>query len=206
MKLKHWPILIILLVILFALTWWRTSPDVVIEYNIMVALQAIQTPASIRYFQFVTDSISFISLGIPAVFLFTGLIKKKSDFTRKGLLVLLCIGLAGLLSYGVKSTLRVKRPYDVDARITKWSGGGNASFPSGHTTEATAAVLGFYLVLFRTRLSLLLGGAWALLIMFTRIVLGVHNFSDILAGILIGSIGFILMEAIFQRYSPGPYD
>jgi membrane-associated phospholipid phosphatase len=174
------------------------------EYQWIVDVQGRQTPTSISFFQNVTDYISFISLGIPAIFLFTGLIKKKSDLTRKGLLVLLCIGLSGLLSYAVKRTTHIQRPYEVDSRISKWSGGTNNSFPSGHTTEATTAVLGFYCVLFRTRLSLFLAGSWALLIMFTRIVLGVHSFTDILAGIVIGSMGFILMQTIFQKFSPNP--
>jgi undecaprenyl-diphosphatase len=201
MKLKFWPILILLLTSLFLLAWWRTSPQAARENHIIASWQANQTPASIHFFQIVTDSISFISIGIPAIFLFTGLISKKADLTRKGLLVLLCIGLAGLLSYAVKRTLQVPRPYEVDTHITKWSGGTNNSFPSGHTTEATAAAIGFYLVLFRTRLSLLLGAAWAILIMFTRIILGVHSFSDILGGIVIGSMGFLIMRAIFQHYS-----
>lgn len=194
-----------LLVVLFPLAWWRTSPNMATEYQWIVDLQGHQTPSSIRFFQGVTDYISIISLGIPAIFLFTGLIKKKSDLTYKGLLVLLCIGLSGLLSYAVKRTTQIQRPYEVDSRISKWSGGTNNSFPSGHTTEATTAALGFYLILFRTRLSLFLGMAWAMLIMFTRIALGVHSFSDILAGIVIGTIGFILMRAIFEKLSPSPH-
>lgn len=201
MKIKHGPILIILVTVLFVLAWWRTSSHMDIEYQWIVDLQARLSPASISFFQGVTDYISFISLGIPALFLLTGLIKKKSELTRKGLLVLLCIGLSGLLSYAVKRTTHLPRPWEVDARIIKWSGGTNNSFPSGHTTEATTAALGFYLVLFRTRISLFLGGAWAMLIMFTRIALGVHSFSDILAGIIIGSLGFVLMQDIFQRFS-----
>ena len=201
MKLKFWPILISLLVILFVLAWWRTSPHAALENPVIARWQGYQTTASIHFFQFITDSISFISIGIPATFLFAGLIRKNKDLTRKGLMVLLCIGLAGLLSYTVKRTLQVPRPYETDARITKWSGGTNNSFPSGHTTEATAAALGFYVVLFRSRLSLFLGGAWALLIMFTRIILGVHSFSDILGGIVIGSMGFVIMRAVFQHFS-----
>lgn len=194
-----------LLVGLFPLAWWRTSPNMAIEYQWIVDLQGHQTPSSVRFFQGITDYISFISLGIPAIFLFTGLIKKKSDLTRKGLLVLLCIGLSGLFSLAVKRTTHLPRPWEVDARIIKWSGGTNNSFPSGHTTEATTAALGFYLILFRTRLSLFLGAAWAILIMFTRIALGVHSFSDILAGIVIGSISYIIMVAIFEKLSPSPH-
>jgi membrane-associated phospholipid phosphatase len=172
------------------------------EQDLMVELQTRQTGTSVQFFQAITDSISFVSLGIPSVFLFMGILRKKRDLTRKGLMVLLCIGLSGLLSYAVKRTMHMPRPYEVDTRILKWSGGTNNSFPSGHTVEATSAALGFSLVLFRTPLSIFLSAAWALLIMFTRIVLGVHNFTDIAAGITIGCIGFLLMQRIFLHYSP----
>ncbi len=190
------------MVILIGLGCWRISTFAENEHNLIVKLQTHQTPGSIGFFQGVTDSISFVSLGIPTIFLLTGLIKKNNDLARKGLLVLLCIGFTGLLSYAVKRTLQVPRPYEVDSRIAKWSGGTNNSFPSGHTAEATAAALGFSIILFRTRLSIFLAAAWALLIMFTRIILGVHSFTDILAGIVVGFMGLLIMQRIFQHFSP----
>jgi undecaprenyl-diphosphatase len=203
MKKKSWFILSALVVVLIGLGILRTSSFKEKEQNIIAELQAAQSPSSIKFFQVVSDSISFISLGIPAVFLITGLVKRNKDFTRKGLLILLSIALAGLIGAVIKRTVKEPRPYEVDSRITQWSVGGSNSFPSGHTAEASVAALGFSLILFRTPISVVLTVMWALLIMLSRIVLGVHNFTDILAGIVVGCIGLLIMQNIFERFTRG---
>ena len=199
MKKKIWILLIALVIVLIGLGFVRTSSFKVTEQNIIADLQAKQSPASIRFFQVISDSISFISLGIPALFLLIGLIKKNNDFKRKGLLILLSIALAGLISATIKRTFKEPRPYEVDSRITQLSVGGSNSFPSGHTAEVSAAALGFSFILFRTPLSILLSVIWALLMMYSRIVLGVHNFTDIIAGFVVGCRGLLMMQNIFER-------
>ena len=199
MKKKIWILLIALVIVLTGLGVLRTSSFKVTEQNIIADLQAKQSPASIRFFQVISDSISFISLGIPALFLLIGLIKKNNDFKRKGLLILLSIALAGLISATIKRTFKEPRPYEVDSRITQLSVGGSNSFPSGHTAEVSAAALGFSFILFRTPLSILLSVIWALLMMYSRIVLGVHNFTDIIAGFVVGCMGLLMMQNIFER-------
>ena len=199
MKNKFWLAIILLVVVLAGLAVIRTSHVKEQEQDVIVAIQASLTPASIKFFQVVSTSISFVSLGIPAIFLITGLVKKKKDFTKKGLLILLSIALAGTISATIKRTLKEPRPYEVDARITQLSVGGSNSFPSGHTAEASVAALGFSLILFRTPISVVLSIIWALFIMLSRIVLGVHNFTDIIAGFVVGCLGLLIMQKIFER-------
>jgi len=201
MKKKFWLVLIMLVVILAGLGLLRNSAFKVTEQDIIANLQSRQSPASVRFFQVVSDSISFISLGIPAVFLAIGLAKKSKDLRNKGLVILLSIGLAGLIGAVIKRTFKEPRPYEVDTRITQWSVGGSNSFPSGHTAEVSAAALGFSLILFRTPLIIVLSVIWAMTMMFSRIVLGVHNFTDIAAGFVVGCIGLLIMHNIFERFS-----
>lgn len=177
---------------------YRVSSYKVKEQNIIAELQIHQTPGSIRFFQVVSHSISFVSLGIPAVFLVTGLLRRRKLWVRNALIVLLSIALGGVISATIKRTIKEPRPYEVDSRITQWSVGGSNSFPSGHTVEATAAAIGLAMLLFRTPLSIVLAAVWALLIMFSRIVLGVHNFTDILGGIAIGCIGLLVINKLFE--------
>ena len=81
----------------------------------------------------------------------------------------------------------------------------NASFPSGHSSNTMAILLLF---------ALLSGGGWrtwlavgvAVLVGWTRIVLGVHWPSDVLAGWMLGA-GVALLAFAFARYRilpPGP--
>lgn len=197
---KFWLTFTVLVVVLLGLGFLRISSFKEKEQNVIAALQASQSPSSIRFFQVVSDSISFISLGIPAIFLITGLVKKNRDYARKGLMILLSIALAGSVCATIKRTVKEPRPYEVDSRITQWSVGGSNSFPSGHTAEVSAAALAFSLILFRTPVIIVLSVIWALLMMLSRIILGVHNFTDILGGFVVGCLGLLITYTLFERY------
>ena len=197
---QFWLKLGLLIILLIALLLIRNSSFKLMEQDAIAALQHGLSPAWVRFFQFVSNSISFVSLTIPAFFLFSGLLRKRKVMARKGLVILLSIALAGSIGAAIKRTFKEPRPYEVDTRITQWSVGGSNSFPSGHTAEATAAALGFTLILFRTSMAALLSVIWALLIMFSRIILGVHNFTDIAAGITLGCIGMLIMIQVFRHY------
>ena len=201
MSKKFWLQIAVLAIAVTALAFHRVSSQKIKEQDIIAELQMHQSPLSIRFFQVVSDSISFISLGIPALFLTLGLVKKRKVWVRQGLIILLGIALGGLISATLKRTIKEPRPYEVDARITQLSVGGSNSFPSGHTVEATAAAIGFSFILFRTPLSVILSITWAVLIMFSRIVLGVHNFTDILGGIAIGCMGILIVHQLYERRS-----
>ena len=200
MNKNSWFRLVALVIVVIGLAFYRVSPNKVKEQNIIAEIQLHQSPGSIHFFQLVSDSISFFSLGIPAIFLVSGLIKKRKVWVRNALIILLGISLGGLISAVLKRTIREPRPYEVDARITQWSVGGSNSFPSGHTVEATAAAIGFSMILFRTPISIVLSVIWALTIMFSRIVLGVHNFTDILGGMAIGCIGLLIVHQVFEKF------
>ena len=72
-----------------------------------------------------------------------------------------------------------------------------ASFPSGHTTIAFAAMVSLSFVWPKFRYIFL---SLATLIGFSRIVLGAHYLSDVLAGALLGSItSYIIYKKLFRN-------
>jgi len=198
MKSRFWIIILLLVGLVTALGFYRVSANKVKEQNIIAELQVQQSAGSVRFLQLVSDSINFFSLGIPAIALAAGLFLKRKVWVRHALIILLGIALGGLISATIKRTIREPRPYEVDPRIAQLSVGGSNSFPSGHTVEATAAAVGISLLLFRSSLSAVLSGIWVLLIMSSRIILGVHNFTDIAAGAVIGCLGLFIVYQLFS--------
>src|SRR5438105_9128975 len=106
-----------------------------------------QNPAAtltVNFFQFISDSISYFSMGVPVVITIVREFNKQSDKKQNRLsllYILVSIAIAGLISYAMKKTFTEPRPYEVDARIAQLSVGGGYSLPSGHTTEAFASAM-----------------------------------------------------------------
>jgi membrane-associated phospholipid phosphatase len=129
----------------------------------------------------------------------------------------LAIGLPGLFAAIVKGMIGRARPYvgshdDPFAYIPFIWKPEYASMPSGHSTTAVAAAVAIGAVWPAAR-----GVIWlyALLIMFSRVVVLEHHPSDVLAGALVGAVGAdlvrrwfagrrILFAAADLRTLPGP--
>lgn len=98
---------------------------------------------------------------------------------------------AGILAYVfelgcyllVKNTIRRERPHDLDGLSALITPSDEFSFPSGHTAAACVFAT---MLLFFYPFGAPLAYALAVLIGLSRVVLGVHYPSDILAGALLG--------------------
>ena len=116
--------------------------------------------------------------------------------TRKlGLAALFGIAVGALITnVTLKPLVYRARPYTHEEYRVMWEKvlaltESERSFPSGHTTAATAAMVGLFLATPK-------GKSWpalvfALFMGFSRIYLGVHYFTDILGGFVAGTIGAV---------------
>lgn len=137
----------------------------------------------------------------------TGLIWlfSRGEWHAKAGLMALAVCAQALLIFGVKQVIRRERP------AGEWGGIYRAidphSFPSGHATRAAllaalAAGLGpFWFAL--------LLAAWAPLVALARVATGVHYFSDVLAGAVIGILFGLLtlwLHPALQTWLPALFD
>jgi membrane-associated phospholipid phosphatase len=111
----------------------------------------------------------------------------------------IAIGLPSLFDTIVKRLIGRARPY-IEPRGNpffykpfSWSPE-YASMPSGHATTAAAAAIAIGAIWPRSRIVM---WAYALIIMFTRVVINVHHVSDVIAGGLVGVIGALMVRRWF---------
>lgn len=102
--------------------------------------------------------------------------------------MLLCLGIAAVLNnLVIKPLVARPRPYDTIAELTTLVAPlSSYSFPSGHSCCSFASATALFLA-FRGK-----GGAWAYLlaalIAVSRVYVGVHYPTDVLAGALVGTV------------------
>src|SRR5260221_5177147 len=126
----------IILIYLISLVACMVAAQLLPQLDFIAGWQEPENKITVTVFQFISDSISFVSFGIPVMI--TIIREFKSEASKKQnrlslLYVLLSIAVAGLISYLMKKTFTEPRPYEVDTRIVQLSVGGGYSLPSGHT-------------------------------------------------------------------------
>ena len=161
-------------------------------------------PFLIRLFSMITE---LGDAAIPAVFigfLYWGY-DKKSGITM-AIQVLLSMMANGM----IKNLVMRRRPYfdhegveclkAVDDKYDIYDIAGQGfSFPSGHATNSGSFLTSLYLQ-YRNRKILVYGTVIVFLICLSRIALGVHYPSDVLAGLLLGIAGSALAYVAMERF------
>jgi membrane-associated phospholipid phosphatase len=126
----------------------------------------------------------------------------KQGYRRQAAILTLGFLAAILLNTALKTAFARPRPHIIVPLAVEHT----ASFPSGHTISA--AVFYGYLALQawhrRPRAIALLVGAWPLFVGVSRIYLGAHYPSDVLASLALGLLFLIVMDGI-RAFLANPY-
>ena len=183
-----------LILIAISFSVFSQNPDIDILKSINVNRNKGLDPT----FRVITHSVTPISIGAPVIILTVGLLKKDSSLTHKGLYIAESVLGAAFISTALKYSIKRTRPSDTYPFIEKATTGGSPSFPSGHTSDAfstaTSLSIAFpkWYVIAPTFL-------WAGAIGYSRMHLGVHYPSDVLAGAIIGAGSAYLCHFINQK-------
>ncbi|MFD8141607.1 phosphatase PAP2 family protein [Streptomyces sp. NPDC059708] len=193
-------------VLLAALALWvtRASGHLLPEDAVLHAWSVVHRPAgAAAAARAVTDTGTGV---VPyAVLLAAGLYAGRSARQRcaVALVLMVCLGAGQALRYALMSLVARPRPPvgDWAAHASGWS------FPSGHTATAamTAGLALAALVLGArgtSRPAVLVIGSWGAAVGLTRVYLGVHWFTDVLAGWLFAVWWVCLLLWAYARWAP----
>ena len=105
--------------------------------------------------------------------------------------------LSSLMVFGLKSTIKRDRPFKTYPDIIKHTHGCSYSMPSGHTSICFATATSVSLIYPKWYVIAPMY-TWASLVGYSRMYLGVHYPSDVLAGALVGSGSAIGTHYLFK--------
>jgi len=152
-------------------------------------LRAINSPEELPsddFFRFISNSAPYIMFAVPAGMATAGYIKHDKTLIRNGYTGLAAIAINGGVILILKYSVNRDRPFVTYPDITQKSKAGSPSFPSGHTSSAFATATSVSLAYPKWYI-IAPSYAWAGTVGYSRMHLGVHYPSDVLAGALIGS-------------------
>lgn len=137
-------------------------------------------------FKTISNSVSPISIAAPILIFGTGMIEKDQELKQKGLMIGASFLATTIFANGLKHAVNRARPFETYPDIQKLSAGGSSSFPSGHTSDAFSTATSLSLA-FPKWYVIAPSYTYAALVGYSRMHLGVHYPSDVLAGAFVGA-------------------
>lgn len=127
-----------------------------------------------------------------------GLIKKNKKLKLTALQIVGSLIITTIVVVFLKHAVGRPRPYITDPSLWHAAFKSNPSFPSGHAavTFVVATILSLN---YRKRYIIIPFFVWAILVAFSRLDLGMHYPSDVIAGAFIGFIISWIIYTIFLR-------
>ena len=174
------------------------------DIQILLALQNMRDAIGgclNSFFAFITMIAVDYYIMLPGLILFW-CVNKRAGLFSLGSYGLACYGVAGL-----KSVFCVYRPWVRSSLIEPlpevMSGATGYSFPSGHSASTAGGYGGLFAAYRKHKGLCVLFGVMVFLTMFSRLYVGVHTPQDVLAGLLVGALGAVLVvlaERFLQKH------
>ena len=154
-------------------------------------------------FKLITNSVAPFEIAAPVVFTTLYLAKKDSLGHKKAIFLCSSFILCSVVGTGLKYAIKRDRPYVTYPEIEKLTSAGKLSFPSNHTSYAFSLATSMS-ILYPKWYVIAPAFLWASSVAYSRMYLGVHYPTDVLAGAVIGSgtawLSYKLCSAINKKY------
>ena len=185
----------ILFILVLFLSWNASSQNW--DIDLLKEINLERNKSLDPSFKFITNSVSPMSIGAPIVVLGIGIIQKDSSLKSKGIFMVEALCLNGFTTTALKMAFKRDRPFVTYPYLDKQADAGTYSFPSGHTSSAFAFATSISLA-FPKWYVIAPSYVYACAAGYSRMHLGVHYPSDVLAGAIVGA-GSVVLSNYLQR-------
>jgi membrane-associated phospholipid phosphatase len=134
----------------------------------------------------ITNSAEPLAISLPVALLITGYARHDKAMVRNGWQTVAALGITGIISTGLKYSVNRTRPYITYPDIQNYNTENTASFPSGHTSFAFATATSLS-INYRMWYVVAPAYLWAASVGYSRLYLGEHYPTDVLAGCIVGA-------------------
>lgn len=137
-------------------------------------------------FKVITNSALPITVATPLIIYSVGLIKKDSTIKKQALFIGESFLVSAFITTALKYSIKRERPFKSYPDIEKATSATGLSFPSGHTSVAFSTATSLSME-FPKWYIIAPSFVWATAVGYSRMHLGVHYPSDVVAGAIVGS-------------------
>lgn len=149
-------------------------------------------------FKFLSSTASPVSIMAPAAVFGSGFLQMNLSRKQQGLYIAEAMAINTVFTLGLKHAIGRDRPFIANPEYIPVLSASSPSFPSGHTSNAFATATALTLVFPKWYVAAP-SFAWAALVGYSRIHLGVHYPSDVLVGAIIGTGSAFLASWINRK-------
>ena len=158
-----------------------------------------QNPSS-GYWQKTSSLTYAVSAGVPATQLIVGFIKHDKKLQNQGWETVGGLAINSIITQGLKHGFNRDRPYEkYPLLINPYEIEISQSFPSGHTSTAFSLATSLSIE-YKKWYVVLPAYAWATSVGYSRLYLGEHYPSDVLAGAVVGAGSAWLSHYLNKKY------
>jgi membrane-associated phospholipid phosphatase len=137
-------------------------------------------------FRGITNTAGPVAFGTPVVLFAISLVKDDSVMRRNSIYIGASVLSSAIITNILKYSINRPRPYITYPFIEQATSGGSPSFPSGHTSDAFAFATSVSIA-YPKWYVIVPSYLWAGAVAYSRMDLGVHYPSDVIAGAIIGA-------------------